>query len=195
MRCIQKTLASNGIEVYAQTPSYINAFSRLNHQLHIQEDKLQILVSCNPEYGAKQGHFIDYEKILNTYCQKQGIRHIIFNGLTAESIDEPKTNTSIEKIHAFPKHLSPPQQDSSYDEFAQSCISAIRRLTPSLPGNSNIIIFFYLSSFRFLDKLFERIEKIKLSILPNQKISFIINGFWDSHMMPDKLNRLIMLKA
>ena len=97
----KKTLASNGIEVYAQTPSYINAFSRLNHQLHIQEDKLQILVSCNPEYGAKQGHFIDYEKNLNTYCQKQGIRHIIFNGSTAASIDEPKTNTSIEKYMLF----------------------------------------------------------------------------------------------
>ena len=184
----RKSLDSIGIELYAQTPSYINQFSRSNNYVSKQQEKLQILVSCNPEYGSKQGHFIDYERILNTYCREQGIRHIVFIGSDVNGIDEPEVNANLEKYRAFPNYLSPPQQDSKYGEFAKSCISSISQIAPTLPGNSNIIVFFYLSSFRFLEELISNIESIKSCLLPKQKLIFNINGFWDAHMMPDKLN-------
>ena len=184
----RKSIESSGIELYAQTPSYINQFSRSNNYVSKQQDKLQILVSCNPEYGSKQGHFLDYERILNTYCRQQGIRHIVFHGSDVNGISEPEVNAHLEKYHAFSQYLSPTHPGSCYADFAAYCISSISRLAPDLPGNSNIIIFYYLSSFRFLEQLINNMESIKSSLLPNQKLTFNINGFWDAHMMPNRLN-------
>ena len=57
MQGIQEHLSANGRNIYCQTPTYIQEFFPSNALDSFQE-RSQILISCNPEYGAKQGIFL-----------------------------------------------------------------------------------------------------------------------------------------